>query len=152
MRLGELLTEEMIFTLHCDSKELLFEELSKRMMIVSEELSHEEILSALHERENEMTTGIGLGVAIPHGRLHSIEKPAMVFLRLEKGLSEYNSLDGRPVHLVFGLLTPKGSEQLHCSILKEVSQALALEDNRQRLLQAPTAQEMHSILMSSLYN
>lgn len=152
MTLGELLTEEMVFTLQCDSKELLFEELSKKMVRHCGELSHQEILLALKEREQEMTTGIGLGVAIPHGRIHTLNKPAMVFLRLEEGLKEYNSLDGLPVHFVFGLLTPKGSEQLHCSILKEVSQILAREENRNQLLQASTIQDMHSILLNSSYN
>lgn len=152
MALGELLTKEMIFTLECDTKELLFEELSCRMEAISSDLSQKQILAALNEREQEMTTGIGLGVAIPHGRLCSLEKPAMVFLRLNKGLPEYKSLDGRPVQFVFGLLTPKGSEQLHCTILKEVSSVLASEENRKRLLQAHSVQDMYSVLLSSSYN
>lgn len=152
MSLAGLLREDMVFTTCCSSKELLFQELSERMVSVYGHLSHEEILEALQQREEEMTTGIGLGVAIPHGRLHSIEHPAMVFLRLEEGISEYDSLDGRPVHFVFGLLTPRGSEHLHCAILKDVSLVLSHEQNRERLLQARSTKDIYSILLNSSCN
>lgn len=152
MTLSELLKEEMVFSLSCESKELLFEELSNKLVPLCDNLCHREILTALQERESEMTTGIGLGVAIPHGRVAAINKPAMVFLRLDEGLSCYNSLDGKPVHFVFGLVTPKGGEQLHCSILKEVSKVLGQEENRRQLLQAPTPKDMYSILLNSSLN
>lgn len=152
MTLQTLLKEEMVLTTSCASKEALFQELCERIVAENDTLTSTEILQAFNCREAEMTTGIGLGVAIPHGRLSSLEKPTMVFLKHEQGLYEYGTLDGRPVHFVFGLLTPLGSETLHCKILQEVSSVLGDVSNREKILAAHSSKDIYSILLRSSSN
>lgn len=144
--LTTLLQRDMVISHTPLSKESLFETLaqifSKRCDIPSDH-----IVQALYEREVQMTTGIGWGVAIPHGRIEEIDKPLLAFCRIPGGFNSYETLDGEPVHFVCALLTAPGDSDIHCSILKEVSCRLASQECREALATAPE-EDLYSILLS----
>jgi PTS system nitrogen regulatory IIA component len=95
-----------------------------------------ELLSALQERERIGCTGIGQGVALPHARFGSIQKPITVFARLATPI-EYDAIDGRRVDLVYLLLGPSIANDEHLKALASAARLLRDPTRRQELRHAP---------------
>ncbi len=150
--LQSLLQQNAIFTTGAITKEELFEELSQRLSdtLSEESVAPEVIRGALEDREREMTTGIGLGVAIPHGRLAKLEKPMLVFCKTSEGIAEYETLDGCPVHLVFGLVTPADMPEAHSTILQEVSRIVQCPENRDLLLKCDSSRHIYELILKAM--
>ncbi len=104
-----------------------------------------EILRLLQERERQLTTAIGNGVAIPHTRPYDVSEPHLVFGRTSLPV-DFNSLDGEPVRLVFLLITPKGNISLHLKLLSRLSRLMHNEKLRGTLLKVRTPKEALSSL------
>lgn len=103
------------------------------------------------KRESEFGTGIGEGLAIPHVRLETVKRPVLVFGRAEADL-DWNAPDGRPVHLIFFLVTPAGIHDVHVQVLASIARALRKESSRRLVEQAPAEelwQVTHSILVQA---
>ena len=116
MRLTDILTPEaVIANLKATTKKQLLLELSERAAKISG-LSAREIFDALLHRERLGSTGIGEGVAIPHGKLAHVKSILGVFARLERPV-DYDALDGAPVDLVFMLITSESSGADHLKAL-----------------------------------
>ncbi len=107
---------------HATSKKRLFQDIAEVAQTVYG-LNATETVDALQERESLGPTGVGHGVALPHARLHGVERVVGVFLRLEKPL-DFDSVDRQPVDLVFALLAPKESGVEHLKALALVSRTL----------------------------
>ncbi|MDO5657771.1 MAG: PTS sugar transporter subunit IIA [Paracoccus sp. (in: a-proteobacteria)] len=103
------------------------------------------VLDALQERETLGPTGVGHGVALPHARLHGVDRVVGVFFRLDKPM-EFDAVDRLPVDLVFGLLAPKGSGVDHLKALALVSRTLRDAELRAKL----RANEEPAVLYSLL--
>jgi len=101
----------------------------------------EEIINLLQEREQQLTTAIGNGVAIPHTRPWDVPEPLLVLGRTSTPV-DFNSLDGEPVRLVFLLITPKGNISLHLKLLSRISRLMHSDKLRSSLLQARTPKEI----------
>lgn len=86
-------------------------------------LNASEVVDALQERESLGPTGVGHGVALPHARLDALEQVIGVFLKLEKPL-DFDSVDRKPVDLVFALLAPKDAGVEHLKALAQVSRTM----------------------------
>jgi len=99
-----------------------------------------EILKLLQERESQLSTAVGDGVAIPHTRPCRVPEPLLVFGRTSLPV-DFNSLDGEPVRLVFLLITPEGSISLHLKLLSRISRLMHSEELRRNLLEARTPAE-----------
>lgn len=99
-----------------------------------------EILNLLQERERQLTTAIGNGVAIPHTRPLDVPEPLLVFGRTSRPV-DFNALDGEPVRLVFLLVTPQGNISLHLKLLSRISRLMHGEKLRQSLLEVHTPKE-----------
>jgi mannitol/fructose-specific phosphotransferase system IIA component (Ntr-type) len=97
------------------------------------------------ERESEVSTGIGFGIAIPHCRIEGLSHPCMVAARAAEGI-EYDALDGQPVRLVFMMVSPTNTSVEHGEILKSLSQIVAVESTREKLLSADTPEEFARIV------
>jgi PTS system nitrogen regulatory IIA component len=116
MRLTDLLSPDAIIpSLKATNKKQVLQELSDRAARISG-LSAREVFDALLQRERLGSTGIGEGVAIPHGKLSKIKRIFGVFARLERPI-DFEALDGAPVDLVFLLLAPEASGADHLKAL-----------------------------------
>lgn len=106
---------------------------------------YEETVNILLEREKLGSTGIGEGIAIPHGKIIGLDAMVVSFGRSLKGI-DFNAMDGRPVNLFFLLLAPEGSAGLHLKALAKISRMLKDAAFRRRLIEAADVQEMYSII------
>jgi PTS system nitrogen regulatory IIA component len=123
MEVSDLLTvESVIADLRVNSKKQALQELSK---FAADQTGQDAraIFDILLEREHLGTTGVGDGLALPHGRLQGLEKLQGFFARLEKPL-DFDSIDDRPVDLIFLLLAPEGSGADHLKALARISRLL----------------------------
>lgn len=104
------------------------------------------ILDALAEREQEGSTGVGLGVAVPHARLNGLERMHAVFMRLDAPI-DFESVDDQPVDLVFALFAPVDATSEHLRALARVSRLLRRADVREQLRQAHSADAIYALLV-----
>ncbi|HPR15219.1 MAG TPA: PTS sugar transporter subunit IIA, partial [Smithella sp.] len=104
------------------------------------------IIDILKQRENLGSTGIGEGVAIPHGKISNLNDIVVAFGRSEKGIA-YDSLDGKPVHLFFLLLAPENSAGQHLKILAKISKMLKDVYFRNKLIAAKSRDELYQIII-----
>lgn len=103
------------------------------------------VLRAVEEREAVLSTGIGHGVAIPHGRSSTVGD-----LRLAAGITgvpvDFDALDGQPVRLLFLLIGPESAATAHIKALSRISRLVRRDDIRESLLAAGTAEEFYHVL------
>ena len=105
----------------------------------------EEVADKVIEREGEMSTGIGFGIAIPHARLAGIDRLYMAAARSAGGI-EFDSLDGLAVNLIFMLVSSESVPTAHTEVLSSLSRILSYEEVRRGLMSAATAGEFADIL------
>lgn len=108
---------------------------------------HDEILEALRKREEQVSTGIGSGVAIPHAFSDQLEEVVAVFGRSHGGI-DFAALDDAPVHLVILFLVPRKDYQLHLRTLAAIAKMFTNPDIRRRLCEAADGDEILAILGS----
>ncbi|ADV78786.1 MAG TPA: PTS fructose transporter subunit IIA [Thermoanaerobacter sp.] len=142
MEIKDVLNEKMmVFDLKAKDKNGVLEELVsvlKENGVVDDE---EGFLEVVKRREEEFSTGIGYGVAIPHGKSSLVKKPAIVFGKSRQGI-DYNSMDGKPAHLFFLIAVPDNSDELHLKVLAELSRSLMHKEVREELEKALTPEEV----------
>ncbi|MEY3973877.1 MAG: IIA-like nitrogen regulatory protein PtsN [Pseudomonadota bacterium] len=100
--------------------------------------SEHTIVDSLRARESAGTTGLGMGVAIPHGRIKGLRDATVLFARLQPAI-EFSAPDAKPVSLVFTLLVPAHADELHLQLLGELAQHLGSAAFRERLAAATDA-------------
>ena len=103
------------------------------------------MVRVLMDRERLGSTGIGGGIAIPHGKLKNLESVVLGFGLSAKGV-DFESMDGRPTHLFFLLLTPENATDLHLKLLARVSRLLKQEDLKEMLMHAASPEEIIDIV------
>lgn len=146
MGLKELMTEEtIVLDMDSHSKMEGIEELAGKMAEIGRVTNLKSYLAAVMKREAEATTGIGFGVGIPHGKSKAVSSPTLGFGRSKEGIS-YDSMDGKPVHLLFLIAVPENSDNEHLRILSQLSRKLMHQDIRDRLMHAADAEEIYSII------
>lgn len=101
----------------------------------------EKILEAVKEREGIMSTGVGKGLAIPHGKTPAIEQTYAAFAVLKEPI-EYEAIDHKPVKMVFLLAGPQSSNSLHIKMLSRISRLMNNSDFRNRLLECTSAEDI----------
>lgn len=99
----------------------------------------------LFARESLGSTGLGAGVAIPHGRIKGLKQPLAAFMRLAEPIP-FESPDGKPVSLLIFLLVPEQATQQHLEILSEIAQLLSDRDMREGLATLATPDAVHELL------
>lgn len=105
------------------------------------------IVERLLQRESEMSTGIGFGIAIPHARVDGIDRLYMVAARTVDAL-EFDAIDGQPVHLIFMLLTPTNTASDHSRILATLSKIMSYEEVRTSLQTSESAERFLDVLIN----
>ena len=104
-----------------------------------------DIVKVLLEREQLGSTGIGGGIAIPHGKLDTLSS-IVVGLGLSREGVEFDSLDNRPVHIFFLLITPANSTGAHLSVLAQISRLLKQSHFKENLMKAESVEEIGQII------
>lgn len=148
MRLTDLLTPDRIrVPLHASDKEGVLRELVD-LLLPGDGGQGDEVLAAVLERERQFPTGIGHGVAVPHGRT-----PAMPGLAIVAGTSRnpvsYETIDGQPVRLFFLVAGPEAMAGAYVKALSRISRLVRREGVRARLMGAGTAEEFHKALLEA---
>jgi len=103
------------------------------------------IFDALFAREKLGSTGLGQGVAIPHGRIKGLKEATGAFVRLKTSIP-FEAPDGKPVGLVFVLLVPEHATDLHLNILSELAQRFSDRKLREALASTQSPDEAHHLL------
>ena len=111
-------------------------------------VSERDIFDTLLEREKLGSTGMGNGVAIPHGRLESIDKLFGIFIRLDKGI-EFEALDDQPVDLMFAIFAPDGAGADHLKALARVARVLRDGELVNKLRGTENADALFALLTSA---
>lgn len=109
------------------------------------------VMEVLQQREKLGSTGIGDGVAIPHGKIPGLPDLVVAFGRSKEGIS-FDSIDGKPVHIFFLLLAPENSAGQHLKVLAKISKMLKVVDFRKKLMEAKSHDELHQIIISQDQN
>lgn len=148
MQLSEILRPGAVRSLgQVTSKKRLFQELAD-LAQAEYKLNSSEVLDALQERESLGPTGVGQGVALPHARLHRLDRVVGLFVRLEKPL-DFDAVDRKPVDLVLALLAPESGGVDHLKALALVSRTLRDADIRAKLRANESPSALHSILIAA---
>ncbi|MCC2657382.1 MAG: sugar transporter subunit [Panacagrimonas sp.] len=122
MKLTEILSAERVVSgTAVTSKKKALEELSNLLAAGAANLGQHEVFNSLTSREKLGSTGLGHGVAIPHGRVAGVDRSVGAFMRLKHPV-DYDSHDGNPVDLIFGLLVPQTATEAHLKHLAAVAE------------------------------
>lgn len=122
MKIAEILSPDRVSQGHTfTSKKKALEELSNLLARGVPGVQAADILTSLAAREKLGSTGLGHGVAIPHGRMAGVNQSVGAFMRLKHPL-DYDAHDGEPVDLVFGLLVPQGATETHLKHLAAIAE------------------------------
>ncbi len=145
MQISDLLSPEGVLpSLKVKDKKQLLQQLADKASLLTR-VPSPRILETLVERERLGTTGVGQGIAIPHGRLTEIKKITGIFAKLETPI-EYEAVDNQPVELVFMLLAPEGAGADHLKALARVSRLLRNQSACEKLRKAATSEALYAIL------
>jgi PTS system nitrogen regulatory IIA component len=147
MKFCDILSEALIIPdLRQTEKTRVLEELVSHLAGAVEGINAGELLAVLQEREKLGSTGIGDGVAIPHGKLKELKKLLAVFGKSTRGVA-FNSIDGRPVHLFFLLVAPENSAGVHLKALARLSRLLKNNGFRQKLMDGADARSLYQVIV-----
>lgn len=142
MKVSELLKKEFIISdLKGETKEEVINELVDLFKDDLRVEDIEKVRSAVLEREKVMSTGVGKGFAIPHGKTNAVKEIIGSFGRIKDGI-DYESLDGNPVNLVFLLVGKDNLISTHIKLLSRISRLMNKDDFRHRLAEANSADEI----------
>ncbi len=145
MKILDILDEKVIVPeLASRSREGVLRELVHALARAEKQVDEDRTVEILLERESLGSTGIGEGVAIPHGKSREVKRILASFGRSASGL-DFQSLDGKPAHLFFLLLAPENSAGMHLKALAQISRLLKDPAVRKRLLEAKSSEEIYGI-------
>jgi len=149
MLVSDLLSPDRVLSdVRASSKKRLLELISDALVQHDATLNAREVFESLIARERLGSTGLGHGVAIPHGRVPSSTAPQAVFLKLSKPLP-YDSVDGQPVDLLFALAVPENCTSDHLKLLAQIAERFGDAELREKLRNATDAQEMVQLLSNT---
>ena len=147
MKLSEILRRECIISdLKAHDKKGALEELSGVITDQEPSLNKGYLLQVLLERERLGSTGIGEGIALPHGKVDRLDRLLVSFGRSLEGLG-FDSIDDQPVYLFFLLVAPENSAGAHLQALAKISRFLKDSNFRQRLMDAKSNAEIYRIII-----
>jgi fructose-specific phosphotransferase system IIA component len=142
MKVSELLKKEFIIPeLRGETKEEIINELIDLFKNDPRVEDIEKVRSAVLDREKIMSTGVGKGFAIPHGKTSAVKEIVGAFGKIKDGI-DYESLDGNPVQLVFLLVGKDSLISTHIKLLSRISRLMNKDDFRHRLTEANSAAEI----------
>ena len=145
MKVSDLLNEKFIIAeLKGNEKEDTINELIDLFKGDSRVIDLERVRTAVLEREKIMSTGVGKGFAIPHGKTNAVNDILAAFGKTKRPI-EYQSLDNQPVHLVFLLVGKDNLVSTHIKLLSRISRMMNKDEFRAKLIESSSADEIINI-------
>jgi len=145
MKVHELLNIKYVLTeFKSEKKDEVINELVDLLKGDERIIDLEEVRKCVFEREEKMSTGVGKGFAIPHGKTNSVNDILAAFGKSEAPI-EYNSLDGEPVHLIFLLIGKENLVAKHIKLLSRISRLMNNEEFRKKLINADSKESILKI-------
>lgn len=147
------MSEEGIITeVEASGKTELLKQISNTLAKCYPSFNAEEVFQVLMERERLGSTGVGDGIAIPHGKLPqdrfadcSRSLPVLLFARSRRGV-DFDAMDSKPVYLIFALLAPENCPGLHLKVLAKIARLLKNKEVQEKLLHARTRKEILDVI------
>lgn len=133
----------VVADLDASSKKRVFEQ-AGLLFENNQGVARSTVFDSLFARERLGSTGLGQGIAIPHGRIKGLKEAAGAFMRLSTPV-QFDAPDGRPVNLLFVLLVPEQANETHLQLLSELAQMFSDRSFREQLLDAPDAEALHTL-------
>jgi fructose-specific phosphotransferase system IIA component len=128
MTLSEFIQPSLVFSnLKANDKDDVFNQLAAAFLKEKVIKDKDDFISAVHYRESIDTTGVGNGIAIPHGKSSTVQRSAIAIASLENEI-DWDSLDGKPVKYVFLLAISENGDQEHLKVLSKIASKLMDED------------------------
>jgi len=146
MQISEILSSDSILCGQAfSSKKTTLEELSKLLANTDSSISYIEVFDCLVAREKLGSTGLGHGIAIPHGRLKGSKKTIAAFIQLQFGVG-YDAIDDAPVDLLFALLVPEDSTDEHLQTLAHLAEIFSNTETLEQLRSETSVEGIYKIL------
>ncbi len=143
MRLSERFSEKcIIIDSQCTDKHAIIEEMVNLLCRAYEIENRAGILSAVSSREEKMSTGIGCGLAVPHGKVDFLDKMCVVAASVKRGI-DFEAIDKEPVYLLFLIVSPANTTGPHIRALSAISRIMADADIRKSLITSDTPEEFY---------
>lgn len=139
-------TSNILLNLDASSKKRVFDQ-AGLMFENHQGIARSTVYDALFAREKLGSTGLGQGIAIPHGRIKGLKEAVGGFLRLAVPV-QFDAPDGKPVNLLFVLLVPEAATEQHLQILSELAQVFSDRGFREKLAVAQDAAEIHTLFVN----
>ena len=147
MKIGDILSGDLIIpALTSKSKKEVLKELVSVIVKQNKLINKEELIEVLLEREKLGSTGIGDGIAIPHGKLKNIDTLLASFGKSIDGV-DFDSMDGKPTHLFFLLVAPENSAGIHLKALARISRLLKDSSFKQDLMEAKLKDDLFKTII-----
>ena len=145
IRLADHLSPARVVDLKSRSKDAALMELVETLASAPEVTNREKLLQAILERERIVSTGIGLGVAVPHAKIPEVSEFVVAYGRSTDGI-DFGSIDDRPVHHVVLIVGPPDRQQRYLQFLATVTLKLKQPELRRALEQAPSTAKLYEVL------
>ena len=133
--------QNVVLDLDVSSKKRVFEH-AGLLFENNQNVARSQVFDSLFAREKLGSTGLGQGIAIPHGRIKGLKDAVGAMIRMREPIP-FDAPDGQPVNLIFVLLVPERATDLHLQILSELAQMFSDQVFREQLLKAESADAMH---------
>lgn len=146
MKIAEFLSPNAVVAeLSASTKSGVLMELAQTLARAHPELSVDRLVDVLNEREKLGSTGIGEGVAIPHGKLSGLPQLMASFGVARPGV-DFDAIDGKPTHLFFALIAPENSAGVHLKALARISRLFKNPRFREAILEAKTGEDIYRLI------
>lgn len=140
MKIMDILVKDaVVLSLTAKDKKSILEEMSRSLAAAEPSVPADELLSVLVDREELQSTGIGEGVAIPHGKMAGLDRLMATFARSDEGV-DFASIDGQPTQLYFMLVVPEHSGGQHLKALARISRFFRDPSFRGKLMDATSTE------------
>jgi len=139
--LENIIPPERVVMIKSDTKDGALQELAAVVASAPEVTDSQRLLQAIREREKIMSTGIGLGIAVPHAKIPSVKEFVVGFGKTDKGL-DFSSLDGKPVHFIVMIAGPDNQQERYLQLLARITLKLKDAAVRRRLAEATDVEEI----------
>jgi len=143
--IGRLIAPERVIELRSHTKAEALEEMIEAIATAPEIISKEEFRRAIFEREKIMSTGIGLGIAVPHAKIDAVRDFVIAVGISREGIA-FDSLDDKPVHLVVMIAASDAQKDQYVKVLAAVVLLLKNEEFRKKVLSASSPEEVYALL------
>jgi len=134
----------VVLDMDVSSKKRLFEQIGL-LFENSRQIPRSRVFDSFFDRERLGSTGLGYGVAIPHGRIKTLKEPVCAFVRTAAPIA-FESPDGAPVNLVFAMLVPEHATEAHLGLLSELAQMFSDAGMREALATTQDIQAAHRLI------